>query len=162
MERKQDSQEEERVQSSTITINGDDEISEKEGLSVLKREIACHSLYGLLVESHLDCLKLCLGNMENIDSVIDPTASPNHPNLFRADRSELDQFMEAYCVALTKLKEVIEEPQQESMAFINYMYSQLEELLLEIPSSPTLSALSSSSKNIISKLRAFKLELEKA
>lgn len=70
MERKQDSQEEEeRVKSSNITINGDDdhhhdhEVSEKdddgEGLGILKREISCHSLYGLLVESHLDCLKVC-------------------------------------------------------------------------------------------------------
>ncbi|KAL0429645.1 UNVERIFIED_CONTAM: hypothetical protein Sradi_0590500 [Sesamum radiatum] len=79
-------------------------------------------------------LQLCLGNVaENVDrNVVDQTTfNPNHPNLFTSnDQSELDQFMEAYCMALKKVKEVMEEPQQESMAFINYMYSQLEELLL--------------------------------
>ncbi|GFP82421.1 hypothetical protein PHJA_000385100, partial [Phtheirospermum japonicum] len=71
----------------------------------------------------------CLGKVDNIENVtFTPTTTT--PNLFTSGQSELDQFMEAYCVALNKLKEVIEEPQQESMAFINYMYSQLEELLL--------------------------------
>ncbi|KAK6127783.1 hypothetical protein DH2020_038492 [Rehmannia glutinosa] len=138
MERKPNGEEEERGQSSRVTINGN--IDEKEDdddeglLSVLKKEIACHSLYGHLVESHLECLKMCLGhNMENIGNVIDPTTFVNNPNLLRANQSELDQFMEAYCMALNKVKEVIEEPQQESMAFINDMYSQLEELLMENP-----------------------------
>ena len=53
MERKQGG--EERVQNSKITINGDDE-----NLSLLKREIACHSLFSLMVESHLNCLKVSL------------------------------------------------------------------------------------------------------
>ncbi|GER54178.1 homeobox protein knotted-1-like 1 [Striga asiatica] len=119
-----------KVESSRVSVNGDDEGN----LSVLKREIACHSLYGHLVDSHLDCLKLCLGEkMENIEDVIfNPISAPqlNHsPNLSTADQSELDQFMEAYCALLKKVKEVIEEPQQESMAFINYVYSQLEDLL---------------------------------
>jgi Zn-dependent protease with chaperone function len=35
---------------------------------------------------------------------------------------------EAYCLALRKLKEAMEEPQQKSMAFINNMHSQLKEL----------------------------------
>ena len=35
---------------------------------------------------------------------------------------------EAYCVALGKLKEAMEEPQQKSMAFLNKMHSQLREL----------------------------------
>ncbi|KAL3617606.1 KNOX1 domain [Castilleja foliolosa] len=137
MERKANVEEEgERVQSSRVTINGNDEVSQKqeEGLSVLKREIACHSLYGHMIESHLECLKLCLGNVNNVDENVTFTPTPlqplNHPNLFTSHQSELDQFMEAYCVALNQLKEVIEVPQQESMAFINYMYSQLEELLL--------------------------------
>lgn len=38
-------------------------------------------------------------------------------------------MQEAYCVTLKKLKEEMEEPQQESLAFINHMYSQLDELL---------------------------------
>lgn len=43
-------------------------------------------------------------------------------------------MQEAYCVTLNQLKEAMEEPQQESMAFINLMYSQLDDLLLDIPS----------------------------
>lgn len=35
---------------------------------------------------------------------------------------------EAYCLALGKLKEAIEEPQQDSMVFINNMHLQLKEL----------------------------------
>ncbi|PON96776.1 Knotted-like MEINOX transcription factor [Trema orientale] len=35
---------------------------------------------------------------------------------------------EAYCLALRKLKEAIEEPQQKSMAFINSMHSQLTQI----------------------------------
>jgi hypothetical protein len=35
---------------------------------------------------------------------------------------------ESYCLALRKLKEAMEEPQQKSMAFINNMHSQLKEL----------------------------------
>ncbi|KAL1554016.1 KNOX1 domain [Salvia divinorum] len=134
MERKQGG--EEGVQNSKITINGDDNHHDidAEGLSLLKREIACHSLFSLLVESHLNCLKLCLGKMEN-NAINNPmsAALPNqHANL---DRSELDKFMEAYCVTLKKLKEEMEEPQQESMEFINIMYSQLDDLLLDTPSS---------------------------
>lgn len=37
-------------------------------------------------------------------------------------------MQEAYCLALRKLKEAMEEPQQKSMAFINSMHSELEEL----------------------------------
>ncbi|XP_057767619.1 homeobox protein knotted-1-like 1 [Salvia miltiorrhiza] len=143
MERKQDCQE--GLQNSNITINGDDNhhhhhhIDDDEDLSLLKREIACHSLYSLLVESHLNCLKLCLGEMETIENIAmnhPMTAIPNqHAKLFTADRSELGKFMEAYCETLKKLKEEMEEPQQESMEFINLMYSQLDELLLDIPSS---------------------------
>ncbi|XP_011083332.1 homeobox protein knotted-1-like 1 [Sesamum indicum] len=132
--------------SNNITINGDDDECdnfEEEGFNLLKREIASHSLYALLLQSHLDCLKLCLGNVvEKVDHNVGDrtTFNPNHPNLRTSDhQSELDQFMEAYCMTLKKVKEVMEEPQQESMAFINYMYSQLEELLLldiNPPSSP--------------------------
>ncbi|KAL0290377.1 UNVERIFIED_CONTAM: hypothetical protein Scaly_2673000 [Sesamum calycinum] len=127
-----------QTSTNNITTNGDDDdecgnFEEEECLNLLKREIASHSLYALLLQSHLDCLKLCLGNVvENVDcNVVDQTTfKPNHPNLFTSDhQSELDQFMEAYCKTLKKVKEVMEEAQQESMAFINYMYSQLEELL---------------------------------
>ncbi|KAL8056448.1 hypothetical protein ABFX02_04G120300 [Erythranthe guttata] len=127
----------EKVQSSKITINGNKDILERESDDesiLIKREIASHSLYSQLVHSHLDCLKLCyLGKMENI--VVDSTALPNRPILFASHQSELDHFMEAYCMTLKKVKERIEEPQQESMAFIDQMYSQLGDLLIDFPSS---------------------------
>ncbi|KAL7152739.1 hypothetical protein ABFS83_04G118500 [Erythranthe nasuta] len=140
MERKggEDIEEVEKVQSSNITINGNKDILERESDDdesiILKREIASHSLYSQLVHSHLDCLKLCyLGKMENI--VVDSTAPPSRPILFASHQSELDQFMEAYCMTLKKVKERMEEPQQESMAFIDQMYSQLGDLLIDFPSS---------------------------
>lgn len=37
-------------------------------------------------------------------------------------------MQEAYCFALSKLKEAMEEPQQETVAFINSMHLQLKEL----------------------------------
>ncbi|KAL4383625.1 hypothetical protein GQ457_15G000990 [Hibiscus cannabinus] len=43
-------------------------------------------------------------------------------------QSELDLFMEGYCSALSKLKEAMEEPQLETIAFINAMHSQLRDL----------------------------------
>ncbi|KAG6675990.1 hypothetical protein I3842_15G131900 [Carya illinoinensis] len=57
-----------------------------------------------------------------------------------ATRSELDHFMEAYCLALRKLKEAMEEPQQTSMAFINDMHSQLQELMMTSNGHPVVSA----------------------
>lgn len=33
-------------------------ISVKEDDEILKKKISCHSLYGLLLDSHLDCLKV--------------------------------------------------------------------------------------------------------
>ncbi|XP_004301240.1 PREDICTED: uncharacterized protein LOC101314859 [Fragaria vesca subsp. vesca] len=72
----------------------------------LKTRISSHPLYGLLVETHLDCLK------------------------------------EAYCLALRKLKEAMEEPHRKSMTFITSMHHQLKELTatrshLDLPESPT-------------------------
>lgn len=46
---------------------------------------------------------------------------------------------EAYCRTLKKVKEVIQEPQQESMEFINHMYSQLQDLLRDFPPHPSSS-----------------------
>ncbi|XP_073128826.1 homeobox protein knotted-1-like 1 [Henckelia pumila] len=103
-------------------------------IGVLKREISCHALYESLVESHLECLKLCCDLDDNIHCVVEPIASDDQNQLKMSRESELDQFMEAYCMALNKLKESMEEPQQESMEFINYMYSQLKDVVA-IPSS---------------------------
>ncbi|XP_010271235.1 PREDICTED: homeobox protein knotted-1-like 1 isoform X2 [Nelumbo nucifera] len=60
---------------------------------VLKRRISCHPLYGLLIETHLDCLKVSLGDIGE--------ASRNafNPDIIKSDSSmsycsDLDHFME--------------------------------------------------------------------
>ncbi|KAK4280659.1 hypothetical protein QN277_012255 [Acacia crassicarpa] len=91
---------------------------------VLKRRISSHPLYELLVQAHLQCLKA--GEMSNLE--IDQKLIVNSQSLDKFSEPELDLFMEEYCMALGKLKETIEEPQQKVMAFINNMHSQLKEL----------------------------------
>ncbi|CAN6550041.1 unnamed protein product [Malus baccata var. baccata] len=44
------------------------------------------------------------------------------------DSSDLDQFMEAYCNGLNKLKEAMADPMKEMTSFITAMYAQLEDL----------------------------------
>ncbi|KAJ0048008.1 hypothetical protein Pint_16858 [Pistacia integerrima] len=97
----------------------------------LKRRISSHPLYGLLMESHMGCLKL--GSILSAER--DEDQDLNHkqddeskPSNSLHNLSELDHFMEAYCLALGKLKEAMEEPQQETLAFLNTMHSQLREL----------------------------------
>lgn len=57
---------------------------------------------------------------------------------------------EAYCLTLGKLKEAMEEPQVNSMAFINNMHSQLRELTktthMHAPAEPAAAASASSSR----------------
>ncbi|PHT28850.1 hypothetical protein CQW23_31528 [Capsicum baccatum] len=134
-----------------------DSVEEDNDEEEIKRKISCHSLYDLLVETHLDCLKVCLGitEIEKIEKVeeksskykkvisrtMDHQAELNNKfsSLTMDHPAELDNFMEAYCVALSKLKEAMEEPHLESIRFINHMYSQLSELM-ELPSSASTPA----------------------
>ncbi|KAM3322489.1 homeobox protein knotted-1-like 8 isoform X1 [Capsicum chacoense] len=135
-----------------------DSVEEDNDEEEIKRKICCHSLYDLLVETHLDCLKqVCLGitEIEKIEKVeeksskykkvisrtMDHQAELNNKfsSLTMDHPAELDNFMEAYCVALSKLKEAMEEPHLESIRFINHMYSQLSELM-ELPSSASTPA----------------------
>nr|XP_023892312.1 homeobox protein knotted-1-like 1 [Quercus suber] len=105
----------------------DDEVMVGEH-DILKRRISSHPLYGLLVEAHLGCLKVGDIGELYINHSREQKQPENNASFGMANRSELDQFMEAYCIALAKLKEAMEEPQQKSMAFIKNMHSQLEEL----------------------------------
>ncbi|KAJ6387374.1 hypothetical protein OIU78_017151 [Salix suchowensis] len=57
-----------------------------------------------------------------------PKLPSQFPNPSSLNQPELDSFMEAYCFALSKLKEAMEEPQQETAAFISSMHLQLKEL----------------------------------
>ncbi|WJX67177.1 Homeobox protein knotted-1-like, variant 2 [Trifolium repens] len=100
---------------------------QEENSEILKTRISNHPLYELLVEAHLDCLKVSdISNMETEKK--DKKKAMKKQNLDMLSQSELDLFMEAYCLALNKLKEAMEEPQQNSMEFINNMHSQLREL----------------------------------
>lgn len=56
-------------------------------------------------------------------------------------------MQEAYCLALNKLKEAMEEPQQNSMAFINSMHSQLRELTQATTPAPNESHATTSSSD---------------
>ncbi|KAL5070962.1 hypothetical protein RYX36_021849 [Vicia faba] len=97
----------------------------------IKKIIASHPLFEVLIESHINCLKVGSEDAGEFDIKPDAwkklvntkskeTTSPN--------TSEIDHFMEAYCMALDKLKELIEEPTKEANAFINSAYIQLKEL----------------------------------
>ncbi|XP_021821176.1 homeobox protein knotted-1-like 1 [Prunus avium] len=104
-----------------------DVVGEELEQEVLKRTISGHPLYGLLMENHINCLKVGLG--ENIGEI--GVTSIEKDKLKAAaipTSSDLDQFMEAYCDALNKLKEAIEDPIKETTSFITDMYAQLEDL----------------------------------
>ncbi|KAE9600228.1 hypothetical protein Lalb_Chr14g0370701 [Lupinus albus] len=110
---------------------------DQESNDILKRRISSHPLYGLLVEAHLECLKV--GEISNLDSVLKidhQMQSMKKQNLGMFSQTELDLFMEAYCMSLGQLKEAIEEPQKKSMAFINNMHSQLRELTMATTHAP--------------------------
>ncbi|KAK7291367.1 hypothetical protein RIF29_06445 [Crotalaria pallida] len=117
---------------------------EEEDSEILKRRISSHPLYGLLVETHLECLKV--GDISNLDSELkmNQMHAMQKQNLGMFSQTELDLFMEAYCLALGQLKEAMEEPQQKSMAFINNMHSQLRDLTKAPPAEPADATSSSS------------------
>ncbi|XP_070666796.1 homeobox protein knotted-1-like 1 [Malus domestica] len=140
---------------------GEGDIVEEEE-EVLKRRIAGHPLYGLLLENHTDCLKLAywsqrdasalklilrwelaglmVGLGEIGDQIGDKSTTTTDNNIVNAkqfikdatssdrDSSNLDQFMEAYCNGLNKLKEAMADPMKEMTSFITAMYAQLEDL----------------------------------
>ncbi|XP_021909581.1 protein KNATM [Carica papaya] len=109
--------------------DGDDEI-------ILKRRISSHPLYGLLIDHHLHCLQATgIDGILERNERIDPKQQLYDILTTSSKRkSELDHFMEAYCCALSKLREAMEEPQQETRAFINTMHSQLRDLINPCPS----------------------------
>ncbi|KAI4319236.1 hypothetical protein MLD38_032862 [Melastoma candidum] len=102
----------------------------------LKRRISSHPLYNKLVEIHLDCLKV--SGVANLDTTFQIT-TPKQQHQSEPDQtfpdhfSDLDQFMEAYCLALSQLREAMEEPQEETVTFIDDMHSQLQEIIATQP-----------------------------
>ncbi|KAK9925713.1 hypothetical protein M0R45_022983 [Rubus argutus] len=117
---------------SSYKENEKPEINQDDDDETLKTRISAHPLYGLLVETHLDCLKVGVfgddDQEENVDTLRDYMKLPDNHKPSNLGESELDHFMEAYCLALRKLKEAMEEPHQKSMSFITNMHLQLKEL----------------------------------
>ncbi|KAE8736501.1 Pyrimidine 1 isoform 1 [Hibiscus syriacus] len=139
----------------------EEEAGDRDDVELLKTIISSHPLYGRLVENHLNCLKVGgIGNSgtssKGSQSQAEVYNSSNNikknpcSSSMQLNQSELDLFMvdeainldilkhmqEGYCSALTKLKEVMEEPQLETIAFINAMHSQLRDLAGANPFSP--------------------------
>ncbi|KAK3224632.1 hypothetical protein Dsin_004494 [Dipteronia sinensis] len=111
-----------------------EEEEEEENNEALKRRISTHPLYNLLLDNHMDCLKV--GSIIKAEIEQGKTGMRRDhtmPSTSIGTLSELDHFMEAYCKALSKLKEAMEEPQQETVAFINDMHSQLRDLTTSNP-----------------------------
>ncbi|KAL6192605.1 hypothetical protein ACLB2K_033691 [Fragaria x ananassa] len=107
----------------------------------LKKMILGHPLYGLLLESHINCLKVCSGErgdeIGTTTTSTDTTTNVTEDNanikaleaaLTSPSSSDLDQFMEAYCNSLNNLKEAMENPLKEASSFIDSVQAQLEEL----------------------------------
>ncbi|XP_048229513.1 protein KNATM [Ricinus communis] len=114
---------------------------EEEEEKEIQKRILGHPLYSLLVETHIDCLKVGLGEIANVDPKQQANVEPQSP---KKGSSDLSLFMdcmafgsklfiflgkqEAYCVALNKLKEAMEESLQETAKFIKAMHNQLAEI----------------------------------
>ncbi|KAH7511559.1 hypothetical protein FEM48_ZijujUnG0003600 [Ziziphus jujuba var. spinosa] len=105
----------------------------EEDKQVLKRMISEHPLFGMLIETHINCLKVGLGEVEDQVGITSSPHQYSNTNLLDAatiipNSSDLDKFMEAYCIALNKLKEAMEKPVKETTSFIKDMYAELKGL----------------------------------
>ncbi|KAF7827600.1 homeobox protein knotted-1-like 1 [Senna tora] len=116
-------------------VRKNDIVEKESDEEVLKKMISSHPLYGLLIESHFNCLKVGLGEFGEFEFDITQNAKKEMANSkLKANTTtppsslELDHFMEAYCMALSNLKEAIEQPTKEANSFINSMHLQLNEL----------------------------------
>ncbi|KAF3608612.1 hypothetical protein DY000_02045335 [Brassica cretica] len=109
---------------------------EEEENEILKKRILSHPLYGLLLHSHLSCLKVCSGDfdspeiMNTVDGLALTKLSLHSDSPLEATTSELDQFMEAYCWTLRELKEAMEKPLIETHRFMDAVYNQLNDIVL--------------------------------
>ncbi|PON68118.1 Knotted-like MEINOX transcription factor [Trema orientale] len=109
-----------------------DVFEEDDEEALMKRMISEHPLFELLIETHINCLKVGSGE---IDDAVTQTNSLHEANNRYSGTTninpispELDNFMEAYCMALNKLKEAVEEPLKDATSFITNMYAQLKDL----------------------------------
>ncbi|KAE8726570.1 Frataxin-like protein [Hibiscus syriacus] len=125
----------------------EEEAGDSDDVELLKTRISSHPLYGRLVQNHLNCLKVggidnsgtsSKGNQRQTELYNSSNNIKKNPcsSSMHLNQSDLDLFMEGYCWALAKLKEAMEEPQLETIAFINGMHSQLRDLTEANPFSP--------------------------
>ncbi|KAM3705501.1 hypothetical protein ACJW30_03G087900 [Castanea mollissima] len=107
-------------------------VDQEEDGELFKRMITGHPLYGLLIETHLKCLKVALGDqigdVGETNAVDDQQAYSKLKGATTPTSSDLDRFMEAYCMELSRLKEGMEQPIKEAASFINAMNMELKEL----------------------------------
>ncbi|KAL1203610.1 Protein KNATM [Cardamine amara subsp. amara] len=109
---------------------------EVEEEDILKKRISSHPLYGLLLHSHVNCLKVCSGDfdspevMNTADGLALTKLSLQADSSSEATSSELDQFMEAYCSTLVELKEAMEKPLTETHRFMDAVSAQLNDIVL--------------------------------
>ncbi|KAG7597062.1 KNOX2 [Arabidopsis suecica] len=112
------------------------EETKEEKEEILKKRISSHPLYGLLLHSHLNCLKVCSGDfdspeiMNTADDLAISKLSLHPDSSSEATSSELDQFMEAYCSTLRELKEAMEKPLIETHRFVDAVYTQLNDIVM--------------------------------
>ncbi|CAN8293450.1 unnamed protein product [Cochlearia groenlandica] len=115
-------------------IKEEEEEEEEEDEEILKKRISSHPLYGLLLRSHLTCVKICSGDFDSPE--INNTADNLDLTKLSLDSqettstSELDQFMEAYCSTLRELKEAMEKPLVETQRFVDAVYTQLNDIVM--------------------------------
>ncbi|KAK1390106.1 hypothetical protein POM88_018284 [Heracleum sosnowskyi] len=100
------------------------EEEEKEEIETLKSRIRGHDLFRLLIQKHMECLKVSVGANEDVRTtfeVADDTECPHNAQ----QTPDLDKLMKVHCMALGKLKEDMEIEFQETLSFINDMYLEL-------------------------------------
>ncbi|ESQ35326.1 hypothetical protein EUTSA_v10009881mg [Eutrema salsugineum] len=129
------------IESMNQEVNQNIKEEEEEEEEILKKRISSHPLYGLLLRSHLSCLKVCSGDFDSPEIL--NTADDPHDALAKlslhsdpsteATSTELDQFMEAYCSSLRELKEALEKPLIETQRFVDAVYAQINDIVLSSP-----------------------------
>ncbi|XP_030509270.2 homeobox protein knotted-1-like 1 [Cannabis sativa] len=111
-------------------VFGDDD-DEKNNI-LMKKMISEHPLFELLIHTHFNCLKVGLSEIDGEAAVkANINTSYNNSCQSTTNSPDLDKFMEAYCMALRKLKEAMEEPVKDATSFISTIYSQLSDLSLQ-------------------------------
>ncbi|KAI3860720.1 hypothetical protein MKX03_014756 [Papaver bracteatum] len=136
----------------TMTLGSNDH--NNEAYDAIKAKITSHPLYPSLVHAFLQCRKV--GAPPETCSLIDKvsiqqqqrafiTSGDNNLDPTASSDSELDQFMELYCLVLRNYKDELSKPLKEATTFLTDIERQLSTLLLY--SDTTSTTLTTSSFN---------------